>query len=82
MEQELAKVCVDEMIQNVLFALRCELTFCTLFIVLAVNGKDKAKTGKVGENRSNLSAKFSHFRLFLSGSDFEGKRLSCGLNIC
>ena len=65
MEQELAKVCVDEMIQNVLFALRCELTFCTLFIVLAVNGKDKAKTGKVGENRSNLLRKVLSVHAFL-----------------
>ena len=65
MEQELAKVCVDEMIQNVLFALRCELTFCTLFIVLAVNGKDKAKTGKVGENRSNLLCKVLSFHASL-----------------
>lgn len=64
MEQELAKVCVDEMIQNVLFALRCQLTFCTLFIVLAVNGKDKAKTGKVGENRSNLLSKVLSFQAF------------------
>lgn len=64
MEQELAKVCVDEMIQNVLFALRCELIFCTLFIVLAVNGKDKAKTGKVGENRSNLLSKVLSFQAF------------------
>lgn len=48
------KVCVDEMIQNVSFGFCFELTFGTLFIVLAVNGKDKAKTGKVGENRSNL----------------------------
>ena len=64
MEQELAKVCVDEMIQNVLFALRCELTFCTLFIVLAVNGKDKAKTGKVGENRSNRLSKVLSFQAF------------------
>ena len=64
MEQELAKVCVDEMIQNVLFALRCELTFCPLFIVLAVNGKDKAKTGKVGENRSNLLSKVLSFQAF------------------
>lgn len=57
-------MCVDEMIQNVLFALRCELTFCTLFIVLAVNGKDKAKTGKVGENRSNLLSKVLSFQAF------------------
>lgn len=66
-------MCVDEMIQNVLFALRCELTFCTLFIVLAVNGKDKAKTGKVGENRSNLLSKVLSFQAF-----FE----FFGLNIC
>ena len=57
-------MCVDEMIQNVLFALRCKLTFCTLFIVLAVNGKDKAKTGKVGENRSNLLSKVLSFQAF------------------
>ena len=57
-------MCVDEMIQNVLFALRCELTFCTLFIVLAVNGKDKAETGKVGENRSNLLSKVLSFQAF------------------
>jgi len=61
LEQELAKVCVDGMIQNVLLGLSCELTFCTLFIVLAVNGKDKAKTGKVGENRSNLLYKVLSF---------------------
>ena len=65
MEQELAKVCVDGMIQNVLFGFCCELTFCTLFIVLAVNGKDKAKTGKVGENRSNLLCKVLLFHAFL-----------------
>ena len=58
-------MCVDEMIQNVLFASRCELTFCTLFIVLAVNGKDKAKTGKVGENRSNLLCKVLSFHASL-----------------
>lgn len=65
MEQELAKVSVDEMIQNVLFGLCCELTFCTLFIVVAVNGKDKAKTGKVGENSSNLLCKVLSFHAFL-----------------
>lgn len=64
MEQELAKVCVDGMIQNVLFGFWCELTFSTLFIVLAVNGKDKAKTGKVGENRSNLLSKVLSFQAF------------------
>lgn len=53
------------MIQNVLFGLCCELTFCTLFIVVAVNGKDKAKTGKVGENSSNLLCKVLSFHAFL-----------------
>ena len=75
-------MCVDGMMQNVSFSLCCELTFCAFLIVLAVNGKDKAKTGKVGENRSNLLSKVLSFQAFLSGSDFEGKRLSCGLNIC
>ena len=65
MEQELAKVCVDGMMQNVLFGLRCELIFCTLFIVLVVNGKDKAKTGKVGENGCNLLCKVLSFHAFL-----------------
>lgn len=74
MEEELAKVCVDGMMQNVLLGLCCDLTFCTLFVVLAVNGKDKAKTGKVGENRSNVLCKVLSLMLFLDDSDFEGKR--------